>query len=133
MKRNKILKQTLLVTLCAFLTFPLLLQGENNTESGNNTGNNHNIELTKGTSTQPRTLVQDIEAYHTNTMVYLTFNENLGLANIVISNTNTGALVETSVPTNCGNIQVDISSLGQGDFKIVISTAEGIYTGAFCL
>lgn len=42
MKRNKILKQTLLVTLCAFLTFPLLLQGENNTESGNNTGNNHN-------------------------------------------------------------------------------------------
>lgn len=133
MKRNKILKQTLLVTLCAFLTFPLLLQGENNTESGNNTGNNHNIELTKGTSTHHRTLVQDIEAYHTNTMVYLTFNENLGQANIVITNANTGAQVETSVPTNCSNVQVDISSLGQGDFEIVISTAEGIYTGAFCL
>lgn len=82
---------------------------------------------------RPRTLVQDIEAYHTNTMVYLTFNENLGQANIVITNANTGAQVETSVPTNCSNVQVDISSLGQGDFEIVISTAEGIYTGAFCL
>lgn len=66
-------------------------------------------------------------------MVYLTFNENLGQANIVITNANTGAQVETSVPTNCSNVQVDISSLGQGDFEIVISTAEGIYTGAFCL
>lgn len=82
---------------------------------------------------RPRTLVQDIEAYHTNTMVYLTLNENLGQANIVISNANTGAQVETSVPTNCSNVQVDISSLGQGDFEIVINTAEGIYTGAFCL
>lgn len=91
------------------------------------------IGLGINTEPHPRTLVQDIEAYHTNTMVYLTFNENLGQANIVISNANTGAQVETSVPTNCSNVQVDISSLGQGDFEIVISTAEGIYTGAFCL
>lgn len=93
----------------------------------------HPIGLGINTEPQPRTLVQDIEAYHTNTMVYLTFNENLGQANIVITNANTGAQVETSVPTNCSNVQVDISSLGQGDFEIVINTAEGIYTGAFCL
>ena len=91
------------------------------------------IGLGINTEPQPRTLVQDIEAYHTNTMVYLTFNENLGQANIVVTNANTGAQVETSVPTNCSNVQVDISSLGQGDFEIVINTADGIYTGAFCL
>lgn len=82
---------------------------------------------------QPRTLVQDIEAYHTNNMVYLSFNENLGQANIVISNANTGAQVETSVPTNCGNVQVDISSLGQGNFTILIYAGDTIYTGLFTL
>ncbi|MBQ7946243.1 MAG: DUF3244 domain-containing protein [Bacteroidales bacterium] len=106
-------------------------------ESSESSGNITQIPLlpteTENSPNLPRTLVQDIEAYHTNTMVYLTFNENLGQANIVITNANTGAQVETSVPTNCSNVQVDISSLGQGDFEIVINTAEGIYTGAFCL
>ena len=88
---------------------------------------------TENSPNLPRTLVQDIEAYHTNNMVYLTFNENLGQANIVISNANTGAQVETSVPTTCSNVQVDISSLGQGNFEIVINTAQGTYSGVFCL
>ena len=104
-----------------------------NESSGNITQIPLLLTETENSPNLPRTLVQDIEAYHTNNMVYLTFNENLGQANIVITNANTGAQVETSVPTNCGNVQVDISSLGQGDFEIVISTAEGIYTGAFCL
>lgn len=89
------------------------------------------IGLGINTEPQPRTLVQDIEAYHTNTMVYLTFNENLGQANIVITNANTGAQVETSVPTNCSNVQVDISSLGQGDFTILIICEGSSYYGSF--
>nr|MBQ5605286.1 DUF3244 domain-containing protein [Bacteroidales bacterium] len=92
------------------------------------------IDKTKNpTSNIERSLVQDIEAYHTNNMVYFTFNENLGLANIVISNANTGAQVETTVPTNCGNVQVDISSLGQGNFTILIYAGDTIYTGLFTL
>lgn len=107
----------------------------NNSEGGNqDDATTHTpISIIKQTGNDHRTLVPTIEAYHTNNMVYLTFNENLGQANIVITNANTGAQVETSVPTNCSNVQVDISSLDQGDFEIVISTAEGIYTGAFCL
>ncbi|MBO5977710.1 MAG: DUF3244 domain-containing protein [Bacteroidales bacterium] len=88
---------------------------------------------TETSPNQPRTLVQDIEAYHTNNMVYFTFNENLGLANIVISNTNTSAQVETSVPTTCSNVQVDISSLGQGNFTILIYAGDITYTGKFTL
>ncbi len=91
------------------------------------------IGLGINTESQPRTLVQDIEAYHTNNMVYLTFNENLGQANIVITNANTGAQVETSVPTTCSNVQVDISSLGQGNFTILIYAGDTIYTGLFTL
>ena len=88
---------------------------------------------TENSPNLPRTLVQDIEAYHTNNMVYFTFNENLGLANIVISNANTGAQVETSVPTTCSNVQVDISRLGQGDFTILIYAGDITYTGKFTL
>ena len=91
------------------------------------------LTILEDDNNQPRTLVQDIEAYHTNTMVYLTFNENLGQANIVITNANTGAQVETSVPTNCSNVQVDISSLGQGNFTILIYAGDTIYTGLFTL
>ena len=92
------------------------------------------IDTTKNpTSNIERSLIQDIEAYHSNNMVYFTFNENLGQANIVISNANTGAQVETSVPTTCSNVQVDISSLGQGNFTILIYAGDTIYTGSFTL
>ena len=121
---------TILLTLSMFAGIEL-------TKADNSIPNNPEIPIIlleedreKG---RPRTLIQDIEAYHSNNMVYFTFNENLGQANIVISNANTGAQVETSVPTNCGNVQVDISSLGQGNFEIVINTAQGTYSGVFCL
>ena len=91
-----------------------------------------NTELSNS-SNKPRTLIQDIEAYHSNNMVYFTFNENLGQANIVITNSNSGAQVETSVPANCSNVQVDISRLGQGDFTILIYAGDTIYTGSFTL
>ena len=120
--------KNLFIVLGLFMTTALYVMGNDSDETF------VEIDTTKNPSSNiERSLVQDIEAYHTNNMVYFTFNENLGQANIVISNANTGAQVETSVPTNCGNVQVDISRLGQGDFEIVISTAEGIYTGVFCL
>ena len=121
---------TILLTLSMFAGIEL-------TKADNSIPNNPEIPIIlleedreKG---RPRTLIQDIEAYHSNNMVYFTFNENLGQANIVISNANTGAQVETSVPTTCSNVQVDISSLGQGNFEIVINTAQGTYSGVFCL
>lgn len=121
---------TILLTLSMFAGIEL-------TKADNSIPNNPEIPIIlleedreKG---RPRTLIQDIEAYHSNNMVYFTFNENLGLANIVISNANTGAQVETSVPTNCSNVQVDISSLGQGDFTILIYAGDTIYTGSFTL
>ncbi|MBO5834588.1 MAG: DUF3244 domain-containing protein [Bacteroidales bacterium] len=128
MKRTKILLSLVFCAL-ASMSLQMFAEDKNGAESNPQTG----IEFIKHSPNQPRTLVQDIEAYHTNNMVYLTFNENLGLANIVISNTNTGAQVETSVPTTCSNVQVDISSLGQGNFEIVINTAQGTYSGVFCL
>lgn len=128
MKRTKILLSLVFCAL-ASMSLQMFAEDKNGAESNPQTG----IEFIKHSPNQPRTLIQDIEAYHTSNMVYFTFNENLGQANIVITNANTGAQVETSVPTNCSNVQVDISSLGQGDFEIVISTAEGIYTGVFCL
>lgn len=105
----------------------------NNSEGGNqDDATTHTpISIIKQTGNDHRTLVQDIEAYHTNNMVYLTFNENLGQANIVITNANTGAQVETSVPTTCSNVQVDISSLGQGDFTILIICEGSSYYGSF--
>ena len=104
-----------------------------NESSGNITQIPLSPAETENSPNLPRTLIQDIEAYHSNNMVYFTFNENLGQANIVISNANTGAQVETSVPTNCSNVQVDISSLGQGDFTILIYAGDTIYTGFFTL
>ncbi len=128
MKRTKILLSLVFCAL-ASMSLQMFAEDKNGAESNPQTG----IEFIKHSPNQPRTLVQDIEAYHTNTMVYLTFNENLGQANIVITNANTGAQVETSVPTTCGNVQVDISSLGQGNFEIVINMAQGTYSGVFCL
>ena len=120
--------KNLFIVLSLFLATALYVMGNGSDEIF------VEIDTTKNpTSNIERSLVQDIEAYHTNTMVYLTFNENLGQANIVISNANTGAQVETSVPTTCSNVQVDISSLGQGNFEIVINTAQGTYSGVFCL
>lgn len=121
--------KNLFIVLGLFMTTALYVMGNDSDETF------VEIDITKNppTNIERSLILPTIEAYHTNTMVYLTFNENLGQANIVITNANTGAQVETSVPTNCSNVQVDISSLGQGDFEIVISTAEGIYTGAFCL
>ena len=121
---------TILLTLSMFAGIEL-------TKADNSIPNNPEIPIIlleedreKG---RPRTLIQDIEAYHSNNMVYFTFNENLGQANIVISNANTGAQVETSVPTTCSNVQVDISSLGQGNFTILIYAGDTIYTGSFTL
>ena len=128
MKRTKILLSLVFCAL-ASMSLQMFAEDKNGAESNPQTG----IEFIKHSPNQPRTLVQDIEPYHTNNMVYFTFNENLGLANIVISNANTGAQVETSVPTSCANVQVDISSLGQGNFEIVINTAQGTYSGVFCL
>lgn len=128
MKRTKILLPLVFCAL-ASMSLQMFAEDKNGAESNPQTG----IEFIKHSPNQPRTLIQDIEAYHSNNMVYFTFNENLGQANIVISNANTGAQVETSVPTNCGNVQVDISSLGQGNFEIVINTAQGTYSGVFCL
>lgn len=62
-----------------------------------------------------------------------TFLEDMDITTIHIINANTGAQVETSVPTNCSNVQVDISSLGQGDFTILIYAGDTIYTGSFTL
>ena len=128
MKRTKILLSLVFCAL-ASMSLQMFAEDKNGAESNPQTG----IEFIKHSPNQPRTLIQDIEAYYTNNMVYFTFNENLGQANIVISNANTGAQVETSVPTTCSNVQVDISSLGQGNFEIVINTAQGTYSGVFCL
>ncbi len=114
------------IVLGLFMTTALYVMGNDSDETF------VEIDTTKNpTSNIERSLVQDIEAYHTNNMVYLTFNENLGQANIVITNANTGAQVETSVPTNCSNVQVDISSLGQGDFTILIICEGSSYYGSF--
>lgn len=120
--------KNLFIVLSLFLATALYVMGNGSDEIF------VEIDTTKNpTSNIERSLIQDIEAYHSNNMVYFTFNENLGQANIVISNANTGAQVETSVPTSCANVQVDISSLGQGNFEIVINTAQGTYSGVFCL
>ena len=128
MKRTKILLSLVFCAL-ASMSLQMFAEDKNGAESNPQTG----IEFIKHSPNQPRTLIQDIEAYYTNNMVYFIFNENLGQANIVISNANTGAQVETSVPTNCSNVQVDISSLGQGDFTILIYAGDTIYTGSFTL
>lgn len=133
----KVVKSVWIVLLFFFaatmMNYLALYANDNEGGNQNDATTHAPIIIIKQTGNDHRTLIQDIEAYHTSNMVYFTFNENLGQANIVITNANTGAQVETSVPTNCSNVQVDISSLGQGDFEIVISTAEGIYTGVFCL
>ena len=90
------------------------------------------IGLGINTEPQPRTLVQDIEAYHTNTMVYLTFNENLGEVNIVITNTDTGAHVQTTAASSCCNLHVNITDLGLGELNVLITTENGTkYIGTF--
>ena len=103
-----------------------------NESSGNITQIPLSPAETENSPNLPRTLVQDIEAYHTNNMVYLTFNENLGEVNIVITNTDTGAHIQTTAASSCCNLHVNITDLGLGELNVLITTENGTkYIGTF--
>lgn len=120
---------TILLTLSMFAGIEL-------TKADNSIPNNPEIPIIlleedreKG---RPRTLIQDIEAYHSNNMVYFTFNKNLGQANIVITNTDTGAHIQTTAANSCCNLHVNITDLGLGELNVLITTENGTkYIGTF--
>ena len=120
--------KNLFIVLGLFMTTALYVMGNDSDETF------VEIDITKNppTNIERSLILPTIEAYHTNTMVYLTFNENLGEVNIVITNTDTGAHVQTTAASSCCNLHVNITDLGLGELNVLITTENGTkYIGTF--
>ena len=81
---------------------------------------------------KPRTIVNtDIEAYYSYGELSLTFNINLGNADIVVTNTTTGESWYDSV-NGVGSTVITLSG-DEGCYEIYIYTDCGDYSGTFII
>lgn len=80
-----------------------------------------------------RGLIQDVEAYYQNGSIYLNFNNNIGEVIISVTNIQTGQLCHNCIDSTQNTCSIDISSLGVGQYEILIYNDLLLYEGSFVL
>lgn len=89
------------------------------------------IPIPGPTNPRPLSLVEDVEAYYYDDLLSVSFNVDLGDANLVVVNTTTGESWSDSVNGVCTTTLA--LSGDEGYYEIYIYTDYGEYSGTFII
>lgn len=73
------------------------------------------------------------DAYLYNNVVNISFNENIAVVNVTITNESTGETVYSETHSNPAILSIDLSSESSGNYLIEIETDDTYLQGTFPL